>query len=257
MESILSIYWTNTRDSAKLYPSGEERRPDGRFPGRWRSPMSSRPSIPLSSCVRNPDWPQEAGSAPGRLAVKIHNMESRTATPSFLPSDPRLFMMATRLLLLLVASWIVSRATLHAAVVATPHVTLIVYADKPMSDPEWTALSAALGKSFDGAARETHSGPDGFQIVRGETLAPGAQFESVIPVYLHGSCRLLGEPAKAEVRGPLGWVLRDQGQIKPFIHVDCAPIAAMLGQQALWMKPGARDAAMAEAISRVVLHEWV
>jgi hypothetical protein len=221
--------------------------------------LSSRLRNPLSLRVRNPNCSQEAGCMPARFTAKMHNMESLTATLAFFRLDPGLFRIARRLLpfILLVVQWIVARTLLQAAVVATPRVTLIVFGDKPMPEEEWTALKSALAKGFDGLALETHFVPVGFEIVRGESLAPGVQFESAIPLFLHGSCRLVGEPSKGEVVGPLGWVLRDQGKIQPFIHVDCARIAAMLAQRALWMNQGARNDAMAEAISRVVLHEWV
>ncbi len=213
--------------------------------------------IPLSYSARRRNLPQEAGSVQGHSSVKILGMESRTAAAPRL--DPRPFTLPGRLLLvlLLVVQWIVSRANLEAAVVATSRLTLIVYDDKPMPEEEWTALSSALEKEFDHLALETHLVPGGVEIVRNETLSPGARLDSVIPIYLHGSCRLLGQPDRHEISGALGWVLRDHGQIRPFIHVDCARIAEMLGQPAQWMDHGKRNAAMAQAISRVVVHEWV
>jgi hypothetical protein len=221
--------------------------------------MSARLRYPLSFRLRNRNCSQEAGSMPARSTAKMHSMESQTATLAFFRFDPGMFRVARRLLpfILLVVQWIVSRAHLQAAIVATPRVTLIVYGDKPMPEEEWTALKSALAKGFDSVPLETRYVPVGFEIVRGESLAPGVQFDSAIPLFLHGSCRLLGEPGKAEVTGPLGWVLRDHGQIQPFIHVDCARIAEMLAQHALWMNQGARNDAMAAAITRVVLHEWV
>ena len=91
----------------------------------------------------------------------------------------------------------------------------------------------------------------------GTRCSPGAMFDAVIPVYLHGECRLLGEPGQEDVRGALGWVFRAHGHIEPFIHVDCTRLSGMLGHQALWMNSGARNAALAEAIAHVVLHEWM
>ena len=196
---------------------------------------------------------------PARSTANMLIMESQTATLAFFRLDRGVLKMSRLLLpvILLVLQWIVSRVHLEAAVVATPRVTLIVFADKPVPEEEWKALKSALAKGFDDLALETHFVPSGFEVVRGESVVPGARFESPIPIFLHGSCHLVGEPDKAEVRGPLGWVLRDHGQIQPFIHVDCALIGNMLGQRALWMSQGARNHAMAEAISRVVLHEWV
>ena len=214
--------------------------------------------IPLSFRTRHRNLPQEAGSAPALLTVNILGMESRNPSAR-VRFDPRPFTFPGRflLVLLLVVQWIVSRAHLEAAVVATPRLTLIVYDDKPMPEEEWTALSSALENGFDHLALETHLVPSGVEIVRAETVAPGAQFDSLIQIYLHGNCRLVGQPDQHEISGALGWVLRDQNQIRPFIHVDCVRIAEMLGRPALWMDRGTRNAAMAQAISRVVLHEWV
>jgi hypothetical protein len=59
------------------------------------------------------------------------------------------------------------------------------------------------------------------------------------------------------VTGALGWVYRVHGQIAPFIHVDCEEITQILGPLALMLTTSRRDQIMAEAIARVVLHEWV
>ena len=219
--------------------------------------MIGRLRLPFSFRARNRNLPQEAGSTPGRSTVMILAMESGTAAAP-LRFDSRPYIPSRLLLLLLlVVQWIVSRVYVEAAVVATPRVTLIVFADKPMAGDEWAALSAALGKSFESLALETHFALGGLEIVRGDTLAQGAQFDAIIPIFLHGSCRLLGQPAQHQVLGPLGWVLRDHSQILPAIHVDCGRISEMLGPRALWMNQRTRNGAMAEAISRVVVHEWV
>jgi len=214
--------------------------------------------VPLSFRARRLNLQQEAGGAPVTSSVNILSMETRTAAAP-LRLDPRLFHLPGQLLLvlLLVVQWIVSRAHLQAAVVATPRLTLVVLSDKPMPEEQWTALSAALGKEFDHLALETHLVPAGVEVVRGEAVVPGSQFDTVIPVFLHGNCRLLGEPDQHDVRGALGWVVRDHKEIRPFIHVDCGRITEMLSQRALWMDHPTRNAAMAQAISRVVVHEWM
>jgi len=180
-------------------------------------------------------------AAPPRLALR----PCATLTARLLP------------LLLILAEWLATRVPVHAAVVATPRITLVVFSDNRLPDEQWTAIAAALHQSFENVAIESHSPIGGIDIVRGDTLSPGVVFDTPIPVYLHGQCRLLGEPSQMDVRGPLGWVLRHSGHIEPFIHVDCTRLTEMLGHQALWMNHGTRNAAMAEAIARVVLHEWV
>ena len=219
--------------------------------------MHARLRSPLSFCARRRNFPQEAGGAQAFSTVNILSMESRTAAAP-LRIGPRFQISGSLLLvLLLVVQWIVSRVHAEAAVVATPRLTLIVSGDKPIPEEEWTAVSSALQAGFDHLALETRLVPGGVEVVRGEAVALGMQFDSVISIYLHGDCRLLGQPGQHEIRGALGWVLRDQGEIRPFIHVDCARIAEMLGQPALWMDRATRTAVMAQAISRVVLHEWV
>ena len=221
--------------------------------------MTARLRLPLSFRARHRNLPQEAGGAPGRTTANIHSMKSLAAALALWRFDPRRLSLSQCLLplLLLALQWLASRATVQAAVVAIPRVTLVVFADKPMSEDEWAALSSALGKGFERLALETHFMAGGLEVVRGERLAPGTQFEGIIEIFLHGSCHLVGEPGQHEVRGALGWVPRDHSQIMPFIHVDCGRINEILGQRALWMNRGTRNAAMAEAISRVVLHEWV
>ena len=51
--------------------------------------------------------------------------------------------------------------------------------------------------------------------------------------------------------------LKSQVGIRPFIHVDCSRITEVLGQHVFGMDKNSRNAVMAEAISRVILHEWV
>ena len=218
--------------------------------------MPARLSLPLAVRRQNKNCPQEAGSAPSRPIVNIRCMESRFPSPGF--NSPSIPLGGWLLpLILLAAQWLVVRASVQAAVVVTPRITLVVFPEKHMSDDEWTALSAALRESFETLAVETHLGSGGFDVLRGDMLAPGVQFDEVIPIYLHGNCRILFEPGKYIVAGALGWVLRNRGQILPFIHVDCGRIAEMLGQHAVGMKNSTRNAVMAEAISRVVLHEWL
>jgi hypothetical protein len=212
--------------------------------------------FPLSFPRRNRNLSQEAGSAPISSAVNIQSMHRRISPRAARPGWP---IFPARLIpfLVLFINWITALVTAHAAVVATPRITLVVFSDKHLPDDEWTAVAAALYHTFEDAALESHSPIGGFDIVRGDTLTPGAVFDTAIPVYLHGECRLLGQPAQEDVRGPLGWVFRAHGHIEPFIHVDCTRLSGMLGRQALWMNQGTRNAALAEAIARVVLHEWM
>src|SRR3954453_15365982 len=190
--------------------------------------------FPLSFPGRNRNLSQEAGGAPVRSAVKISAMHLRISPSAARPA----WAVHSATLISLFPLFITGIGTLvtaHAAVVATPRVTLVVFADKPLPDDEWTPIATALHETFENAALESHSPIGGFDIVRGDTLAPGAVFDTAIPIYLHGDCRLLGEPSQKDVRGPLGWVYRNHGHIELFIHVDCSRLSGMLGHQALWM----------------------
>jgi len=261
MDSILSIYWTDVTIRAKLFLSGVEnaaRKADFPFRAGGR-PMHSRLRSPLSFPAHSRNLPQEAGGEPARSRVNIQIMKWLAASLAAVRFAP-LWLNVSRWLLpvvLLVVQWLAARADLEAAVVATPRVTFVVFADKPMPDDEWAALSSALGDGFERLALETHYVFAGFQVVRGSTPARELQFEGIIPIFLHGSCHLVAEPDQHEIHGPLGWVVRDHDEIRPFVHVDCGRITHMLSQTALWMNRSTRMAAMAEAISRVVLHEWV
>jgi hypothetical protein len=153
--------------------------------------------------------------------------------------------------------WIGGRACANAAVVATPRITLIVFTDNQMPEGQWQALSRDLQLEYSLLAAETHFSPGAFELVRGGTLVPGLEFESPITIYLHGECTLLGRPGQSVPQGALGWVLRSKGHIEPFIHVDCSRIVDMLGNYAQAMNHDLRNNVMAEAIARVVVHEWI
>jgi hypothetical protein len=160
-------------------------------------------------------------------------------------------------LILLLVQWIAGRPCAKAAVVATPRLTLIVFADKQMPEGEWEALFRDLGRDYSILAAETHFYPGAFDLVRGDSLIPGIEIDSPISIYLHGDCTLLGQPGQSVPQGTLGWVLRNRGHIEPFIHVDCGRIVEMLTNYAQGMNHDLRNNVMAEAISRVVLHEWI
>jgi hypothetical protein len=185
-------------------------------------------------------------------------MESRFASPaSRFASQTHAIGFWLLPLALLAVQWLSVGVSVDAAVVVTPRLALVVFTDQRMPEDEWAAVSTALHQGFVNLALETHSLPAGFDVVRGDALLPGVQFDAAVSIYLHGDCRLMAQPGQYTVSGALGWVLRDHGSIAPFIHVDCARISEILGQHVLGMNHAARNAAMGEAISRVVLHEWL
>jgi hypothetical protein len=50
---------------------------------------------------------------------------------------------------------------------------------------------------------------------------------------------------------------RADGRIAPFAHVDCTRIGEVLGLHAQGMRRQQRVEAMAVALARVILHEWI
>lgn len=137
-----------------------------------------------------------------------------------------------------------------------PHTTLVIFADHRMQDNAWIALfDAVRAESLSVAA--TSPAPAGpADLVRGDKMRPGVEIDKPITVYLHGDCTLKPTTRMIPTK-PLGWVLRVNDQIEPFIHVDCEEIAQVVEQVALGMSRGRRATVMSEAIARVILHEWV
>lgn len=138
----------------------------------------------------------------------------------------------------------------------SPRTTLIVIADHKLGVSEWSALTSEVKRSeAEVSAQVPELGPE-VDVVRAEDFAPGAKVASAISVYLHGECALMPS-TKHVVQGALGWVPVVQGRIQPFIHVSCERIVEMLGPMALGMHQQRRDTVMAEAIARVMMHEWI
>jgi hypothetical protein len=153
-------------------------------------------------------------------------------------------------LLVALALLVSSNGRLHAE---TAHrFTLVLFAERPLVADQWNALSDSLQKEI-ADAPQLSAGAD---LLRGETISPGIEIAHPISVYLHGDCDLIAIP-QARPYGALGWVRRVHGQIEPFIHVDCAKIAQELGPVALGMDRCRRSIVMAEAIARVIAHEWI
>ena len=137
------------------------------------------------------------------------------------------------------------------------HTTVVVFADRPMQETQWSDLFAALRAGLASGGVETEPLGDEAEFVRGDSAALGFRVQSAVVVYLHGDCELLPLPRRTAYGVPLGWVREVDGRIEPFAHVDCTRIGQVLGAQALGMRADRRSAAMGGAISRVILHEWI
>lgn len=135
--------------------------------------------------------------------------------------------------------------------------TVVVFADRPMQDSQWTALFSALRASEAEVAAETQAIAGNFELFRGDRVQPGMRVDRAIVVYLHGDCNLAPLPRRTAYGVPLGWVRKVDGRIEPFVHVDCTRIGQVLGPQALGLDADERNAVMAGAIARVIAHEWI
>jgi hypothetical protein len=140
--------------------------------------------------------------------------------------------------------------------IPAPHTTFIVFADHHLDDDQWAAFVAELRRSQKDPATRISTLPGDFEVLRGEDVVPGIRVENGISVFLHGDFTLL--PGKRQwVTGALGWVPVANGRIQPFIHVECSRIAEMLGPLVLGMHRDRRNSVMAEAVVRVLIHEWI
>ena len=148
--------------------------------------------------------------------------------------------------------------------------TLVIFSDRPMPPDLWPALVAALRAELASGAPETRvlAGQTGepsnlsVQIIRGDAIVPGMEFHHPIEVFLHGACVPMPRPSPTFGFAPLngaalGWVIQVHGHIDPFAHVECSRIGQMLGQPATALSPDRRTRLMADAIARVILHEWI
>ena len=138
----------------------------------------------------------------------------------------------------------------------TSHTTMVVFTDHAMDDDQWSALVRELQRAdvrLETAARELGGG---LEVLRGRDLVTPVSVDLVISVSVIGDCTLLPGP-KRVVNGALGWVKKVDGEIQPFIHVSCERIVEMLQGMALGMNRDRRNTVMAEAIARVIAHEWI
>lgn len=207
----------------------------------------------LSLCPRHKNCPQEAGSERGEPATNMAGMDAGiSSVAASAPGNAWRWLIAIGLL---ASQW--SAVHAHAAVVESPQRTLIVFSEERMPDSQWKALAESVENEVARTAFETHLLPPAVEVIQGSKVSPGFSADEPVSVYLHGGCTVIPRSDKYVVEGALGWVLREHGHIKPFIHVDCGRISAMIGQHALGMNRERRDEVMAEAIARVVVHELI
>lgn len=145
----------------------------------------------------------------------------------------------------------------QAAPALAGQTTLVVFSDRPLPEDQWIVLFANLRSGLTSGDPETRPLDSEAQFVRGDRLESGIAVDSAITVFLHGDCSLAPLNHRTAYGVPLGWVRRVHGRIEPFVHVDCSEIGQVLGGQMRWYSKQARSQAMAEAMARVILHEWI
>ena len=133
---------------------------------------------------------------------------------------------------------------------------IVFYADAKVEAAIWPSLAATFRSEVAEENRE-YPLPALFEPMRASSLASGGEYADIIEVRLIGRCDVAEQAYRPLAPGPLGWVVRVSGEIQPFIYVDCVRLAQYLGPATLGMNEGQRRTAMARAISRVVIHEWI
>ena len=143
--------------------------------------------------------------------------------------------------------------------------TLVVLADRHIQAHLWPVLVSTLTR--DAVAQSEllpRTSPEAalitgnLRIILGGGNIPGPDYPSRIEVELLGRCdSLWDDSAPSLPDGPLGWVLGTPGHIAPVIYVDCARINQLLWPSTRTMPDSLRLHATSEAISHVILHEWI
>lgn len=154
------------------------------------------------------------------------------------------------------ALFMASDAVAESPMPHTTHTTMVIFTDHPVKDDQWLAIVRELHRSEIGLQTAARQLGGGLEVLRGRDLPMGVSVEQVISVSVVGDCTLLPGPRRM-VSGALGWVKKVDGEIQPFIHVSCERIVEMLQPLALGMNRERRNTVIAEAIARVIAHEWI
>jgi hypothetical protein len=144
----------------------------------------------------------------------------------------------------------------HASGQGSSQTAVVFYADPHVAEPMWASLFDAFRAEV-AEERQEYPLPEDFALVRATALATGQEFAGIVEVRLIGRCDVAEQAYRPLPHGPLGWVVRTSGEIQPFIFVDCARVAQYLGPSTLGLNENQRRAAMARAISRIAIHEWI
>lgn len=151
--------------------------------------------------------------------------------------------------------------TAHAAAQAneetkTLRPTIVFFFDDAASASIWPAVQSAF---LNETAEEqvSYPLPSNLELVSAASLKPGSEFGRTIQVHLLGRCDVAEQAYRPLPPGPLGWVYDVSGEIQPFVYADCNRLAQFLNAKLLGMSDEQRNDAMARAIARIAMHEWL
>lgn len=157
-----------------------------------------------------------------------------------------------------VCTLLLAATTSFAAAQSSPDPTTVVFfSDHPLQPAQWNGLFAALRTGLASGDKEIAELDRNPGLIVGDESLLSLDVNTAVTVYLHGDCTLEPMEHRTAYAVPLGWVRRIDGEIQPFVHVDCTRVAQTIGDQARWLSRAARDRAMAGAMAQVILHEWI
>ncbi len=138
-------------------------------------------------------------------------------------------------------------------------VAVVFLAQTQISDALWSALFqslredlvAGIGEGAGGVALDPNAA-----FLRREDFVPLIDV-NMIEVQLLGRCDGRPQVVFGVSEGPLGWVERVDGEIRPFISIDCARLAQVLHQAMIGLNKAERERVMTRAIAHVLIHEWI
>jgi hypothetical protein len=133
---------------------------------------------------------------------------------------------------------------------------VVLFAEPQVEAAIWPSLLDAFHNEVVREASE-YALPGDAELVRGSTLVEGQEFGKIIQVHLIGRCDVVEQAERPVPRGPLGWALDVSGEIQPFVYINCDRVAQFLNPTTLGMNDDQRREAMARAISRIAIHEWI
>lgn len=140
------------------------------------------------------------------------------------------------------------------------HTAIVFFADRSVDNELWPSLFQVLQSDLsaeNGDPREAVLPDRNPALFRSSDLVKGIDFADVVEVKLLGRCDVVPQAYRPLPKGPLGWVSLVSGEIQPFVFIDCTRLALLIGPATLGLDREGRRQAMSQAISHVLIHEWI